>query len=193
MAAKPKKKLENHELEDVLKRSECLITEARIDAAYDKLAATLNLHYAQLNPIILVVLNGGLIPAGHLLTRLSFAHRMDYIHATRYRDNQGTNELQWKAKADLDLSGEHVLLLDDIFDEGVTLKQIVEELTQNYQPASLLTCCLLDKDHDRKVENFGVDFVGTTVEDRYIYGCGMDYHGYLRHLPGIYALKEPSN
>ncbi|PIE41597.1 MAG: hypoxanthine-guanine phosphoribosyltransferase [Gammaproteobacteria bacterium] len=190
-------RLENHELEDVLLHSECLITEARIAAAYDKLAATLNLHYTDLNPIIVVVLNGGLIPAGHLLTRLSFAHRMDYIHATRYRNNQGTNELtwkaktdlEWKAKTDLDLHGEHVLLVDDIFDEGVTLKCIVEALSA-MQPASLKTCCLLDKDHDRKVAGFQVDFVGTTVEDRYIYGCGMDYHGYLRHLPGIYALKD---
>lgn len=190
MTAKPSKKLENYELEDVLKRSECLITEARIDAAYDKLAATLNLHYASLNPVILVVLNGGLIPAGHLLTRLSFAHRMDYIHATRYQNNQGTDDLLWKAKAELDLNNEHVLLLDDIYDEGVTLKRIVEELSAQHQTASLMTCCLLDKDHNRKVDHFSVDFVGTTVEDRYIYGCGMDYHGYLRHLPGIYALKE---
>lgn len=189
MTIKSSKRLESHELEDVLKRSECLITEERITAAYDKLAATLNLHYHNLNPIILVVLNGGLIPAGHLLTRLSFAHRMDYIHATRYQDNQGTSSLFWKAKEDLSLSGEHVLLIDDIFDEGITLKSVVEELSKKHT-ASLMTCCLLDKDHDRKVSNFSVDFVGTTVEDRYIYGCGMDYHGYLRHLPGIYALKE---
>lgn len=184
-----KKRLSNAELEDVLKRSECLITESRIASAYDKLAAVLNLHYGQSDPIILVVLNGGLIPAGHLLTRLAFAHRMDYIHATRYQDNTGTQDLVWKATADLDLNGEHVLLIDDIFDEGITLKCIVEALAKQ-NPASIKTCCLLHKNHDRKVADFSVDFIGTEVEDRYIYGCGMDYHGYLRHLPGIYALKE---
>ena len=41
-----------------------------------------------------------------------------------------------------------------------------------------------------KVQDFNVDFVGLEVADRYVYGCGMDYHGYLRHMPGIYALKE---
>ncbi|PIE42307.1 MAG: hypoxanthine-guanine phosphoribosyltransferase [Gammaproteobacteria bacterium] len=182
-------RLSNEELEDVLKRSECLVTEYRIAAAYDKLAATLNLHYSNMTPVILVILNGGLIPAGHLLTRLAFAHRMDYIHATRYRDNKGTADLLWKAEVDENLAGEHVLLIDDIFDEGITLKCIVEELKKQH-PASLKTCCLLDKNHDRKVADFKVDFIGTSVEDRYIYGCGMDYHGYLRHLPGIYALKE---
>ena len=49
---------------------------------------------------------------------------------------------------------------------------------------------LLNKEHDRKVEDFDVDFVGINVADRYVYGCGMDFHGYLRHLPGIYAIKE---
>lgn len=189
MAKKSSARLDNATLEDILNRSECLITEARIAAAYDKLAATLNIHYTNMNPIILVVLNGGLIPAGHLLTRLAFAHRMDYIHATRYKNNCGTNDLIWKAEVDLDIENEHVLLIDDIFDEGITLKRITEELLK-HNPASLKTCCLMDKNHDRKVDNFNVDFIGTTVEDRYIYGCGMDYHGYLRHLPGIYALKE---
>lgn len=177
------------DLEAVLQQSECLITENRIAAAYDKLAATLNIHYAQLNPVILVVLNGGLIPAGHLFTRLSFFHRMDTIHATRYRENKGTNELMWKARPKVNLTNEHVLLIDDIFDEGVTLKAIVAELKKD-KPQTLMTCALLDKKHDRKVADFNVDFVGTEVEDRYIYGCGMDYHGYLRHLPGIYALKN---
>lgn len=181
--------LTHDDLEKVLQQSECLITENRIAAAYDKLAATLNIHYAGLNPIIMVVLNGGLIPAGHLFTRLSFFHRMDTIHATRYRDNQGTSELTWKAKPKFSLKNEHVLLIDDIFDEGITLKAVVDELKQQ-QPLSIMTCALLDKKHDRKVQDFKVDFVGTEVEDRYIYGCGMDYHGYLRHLPGIYALKN---
>ena len=181
--------LSNQELENVLRNSECLITAAEVNAAYDKLAAQLNLHYAGLNPIVMVVMNGGLIPAGQLLTRLNFFHRMEYLHATRYRDNQATTNLQWKMRPNSELSGEHVLLIDDIFDEGYTLKAIVDEFkTQN--PASLNCCVLLNKLHERKVPEFQADFVGTDVTDRYIYGCGMDYHGYLRHLPGIYALKE---
>ena len=62
----------------------------------------------------MVVMNGGLIPAGQLLTHLTFYHRMHYIHASRYRDNEGTNELDWKFKPDVSIEGEHVLLIDDI-------------------------------------------------------------------------------
>lgn len=183
------KTLDNKHLENVLRHSECLISASEINAAYDRLAAALNLHYAGLNPIVMVVMNGGLIPAGQLLTRLSFFHRMDYLHATRYRDNIGGKELQWKMRPSSHITGEHILLIDDIFDEGITLKAIYEDI-QTHNPASLCTCTLINKLHDRKVKDFSIDFIGTDVADRYIYGCGMDYHGYLRHLPGIYALKE---
>jgi hypoxanthine phosphoribosyltransferase len=114
---------------------------------------------------------------------------MYYIHATRYRNNQGTNELEWKFKPEIDLAGEDILLIDDIFDEGITLKAVVDELAKE-NPKSIRTCVLLNKLHDRKVQEFKVDFVGLDVADRYVYGCGMDYHGYLRHMPGIYALKN---
>ncbi len=181
--------LSNKDIENVLRQSECLISEGRIDAAYDRLAAQRNLHYNGLNPIIMVVMNGGLIPAGQLLTRLTFFHRMNYLHATRYRDNAATNDLVWKVRPTGNIENEHILLIDDIFDEGVTLKAIHDELSKQ-NPKSLKSCALINKVHDRKVKDFAIDFVGTDVADRYIYGCGMDYHGYLRHLPGIYALKE---
>ena len=122
------KTLSNQELETVLRNSECLIDSGRINAAYDHLAAQLNLHYAGLNPLILVVMNGGLIPAGQLLTRLSFFHRMDYLHATRYRDNAASNDLVWKMRPTAAVAGEHIPLLpffthDSIFFKVSLLKK----------------------------------------------------------------------
>lgn len=181
--------LTNQQIEQALRNSECLISRLEVLTAYERLSAQINLHYAGLNPIVMVVMNGGLIPAGQLLTQFTFYHRMHYIHATRYRNNQGSNELLWKYKPDVNLTNEHILLIDDIFDEGITLKAIVDEL-KSENPASLHCCVLLNKIHNRKVSGFQVDFIGLDVADRYVYGCGMDYHGYLRHMPGIYALKE---
>ena len=181
--------LSNQQIEEALRNSECLISSFEVSSAYERLAASVNLHYAGQNPIVMVVMNGGLIPAGQLLTLFTFYHRMYYIHATRYRNNQFTNELEWKFKPEIDLAGEDILLIDDIFDEGITLKAVVDELAKE-NPKSSRTCVLLNKLHDRKVQEFKVDFVGLDVADRYVYGCGMDYHGYLRHMPGIYALKN---
>ena len=100
--------ISNQEIEKTLRNSECLISSIEVAAAYERLAAQLNLHYAGLNPIVMVVMNGGLIPAGQLLTHLTFYHRMHYIHATRYRDNEGTSDLDWKFKPDVSIEGEHV-------------------------------------------------------------------------------------
>ena len=135
--------ISNQEIEKTLRNSECLISSIEVAAAYERLAAQLNLHYAGLNPIVMVVMNGGLIPAGQLLTHLTFYHRMHYIHASRYRDNEGTNELDWKFKPDVSIKGEHVLLIDDIFDEGITLKAIVKELGKENLYLSNLACCLI--------------------------------------------------
>ena len=180
--------LSNEELQRVLANSDCLISRQEIEFTYNRLAEQLNLHYAGLNPLILVVLNGGLIPAGQLLTRLNFFHRVGYLHATRYRNNSGGG-LEWRAPPSVPVRDEHVLLIDDIFDEGITIRAVAQELEKQH-PASLKTAVLLNKLHDRKVRDFCPDFVGREVVDRYIYGCGMDYHGYFRHLAGIYALKE---
>ena len=124
--------LSNQQIEQALRNSECLISSIEVSAAYERLAASVNLHYAGQNPIVMVVMNGGLIPAGQLLTQFTFYHRMHYIHATRYRNNAGTNELEWKFKPDVPLAGEDVLLIDDIFDEGITLKVVVDELLPKY-------------------------------------------------------------
>ena len=76
----------------------------------------------------------------------------------------------------------------ELFKNTLKIGKIDELKKEN--PASVRTCVLLNKLHDRKVDDFTVDFVGLDVADRYVYGCGMDYYGYLRHMPGIYALKE---
>ena len=181
--------LSNNQLQEILANSECLISGSAINEAYDRLAQQLNLHYQGLNPLILVVMNGGLIPAGQLLTRLNFFHRLGYLHASRYLDNRGGSTINWLARASAPVTGEHLLLIDDIFDEGLTIKAVVEELRKE-EPASLKTAVLLNKQHERKVAGFQPDFVGCPVADRYIFGCGMDYHGYFRHLTGIYALTN---
>ena len=72
--------LSNQQIEQALRNSECLISSIEVSAAYERLAASVNLHYAGQNPIVMVVMNGGLIPAGQLLTQFTFYHRMHYIH-----------------------------------------------------------------------------------------------------------------
>ena len=81
-----------------------------------------------------------------------------------------------------------MLLVDDILDEGITIKALAEAC-EAAGAAKVYTAVLVEKLHKRK-NDFSADFVGLTVEDRYVYGYGMDYKGYLRNALGIYAVSD---
>ena len=161
-----------------------------VAAAFDRMAGEITAALDGTLPIVLCVLNGGIIPAGHLLTRLAFSLETDYLHATRYRGKTtGERDIAWLCKPHLSLQGRTVLLVDDILDEGHTLKAI-SEYCRDSGAARVYTAVLVEKLHDRRVAGMTADFIGLAVEDRYVFGCGMDYKGYLRNLNGIFTLGE---
>ncbi|HYQ92382.1 MAG TPA: hypoxanthine-guanine phosphoribosyltransferase [Candidatus Competibacteraceae bacterium] len=173
----------------VLDEADMVCSAQTVTAALERLAAAITARLRDCNPLLLVVMNGGMIPAVWLLNRLDFPLQIGYVHATRYRGTTQGGELHWLAPPRLSVEDRVVLVIDDIFDEGVTLKAIVEHLRQA-GARTVYSAVLVDKQHDRKVPGFSVDFVGLTIVDRYVFGCGMDYHEYWRNLPAIYAIKE---
>lgn len=168
--------------------AECLYTAEQVQAAFDRMAREITARLEDADPLVLCVMNGGLITAGHLLTRLAFPLQVDYIHATRYAGATEGGELQWLASPKSSLQDRTVLIVDDIHDVGATLKAIIEHC-RNQGARVVYSAVLVNKLHDRKVK-LAADFVGLEVADRYVFGCGMDYKGYLRNLPAIYAVKE---
>jgi hypoxanthine phosphoribosyltransferase len=179
-------------LEDALavrQRAELIADAARVGAAYERLAAEIGAQYAGRNPLVLAVMIGGLIPAAEVLKRVSFAFELDYLHATRYRGATVGGGLLWKRQPDAELAGRHVLVIDDILDEGHTLVAVRRSLAE-FSPASLKVAVLADKRHARRAPGAQAEFVGLEVPDRYVFGCGMDYKGYWRQLPAIYAVRE---
>ncbi len=160
-----------------------------IEAALDRMAAAIAARVGREELVLLTVMNGGMIPAALLALRLELPIVMDYVHAGRYHDEQGGEELSWRVRPHLDLSGRNVLVVDDILDEGPTLKAIVE-YCRAQGARKVYSAVLLDKRHDRRIADAQADFVGLEVDDYYLFGFGMDYRGTLRHLPGIYALSE---
>ena len=169
--------------------ADCLYTAEQVEAAIDTLADGLSVFYRDRNPLLYVVMNGGLIFAGRLLPRLDFPLEVAYLHATRYGHALQGNLLDWRVRPTQDLRGRTVLVLDDILDEGHTLAAIVDHL-QAEGAVAVHTAVLVHKDHDRKASpGMRADFTGMDIADRFLFGCGMDYKGYWRNAPGIYALK----
>lgn len=171
----------------VMAEADCLHDQHAVDAALDRMAEALRARLEGSNPLVLCVMSGALIPAGHLLTRLHFPLELDYCHATRYAGTTSGGELRWKREPSIPLAGRTVLVLDDIFDEGLTLAAILE-YCRAQGADEVLSAVLVNKIHDRKVD-LVPDVVGLEIPDRYVFGFGMDYRGYLRNMPGIYAVK----
>jgi hypoxanthine phosphoribosyltransferase len=177
------------EAEAVLRDADCLHDEAAVQRAYDQLAQRISAEYAGRNPLLLCVMIGGFVPAAEIGKRLTFAFELDYLHATRYRGATKGGGLLWKRQQEKILVGRDVLVIDDILDEGHTLVAIRKAL-EEFRPASLKIAVLVEKLHDRRAPEARAEFIGLQVEDRYVFGCGMDYKEYWRQLPAIYAVKK---
>lgn len=173
----------------VLRNADLLWSAEEVAAALERMAAAITDRLRDANPLVLVVLNGALIPAAQLLIRLDFPLQISYLHATRYRGATRGGELNWLARPTIPVERRVLLVVDDIFDEGATLKAILADLCRS-GAKEIYSAVLVNKIHNRKVPGLVVDFVGLEVEDRYVFGYGMDYQEYLRNLPAIYAVRE---
>ena len=131
---------------------------------------------------------GGIVPAGKLIPRLDFPLQTDYVHATRYRGDVRGRKLHWLARPTQSLQGRTVLVVDDILDEGVTLGEILSDC-RAAGAREVRSAVLVDKQIGIKPGLREADFAGLHVENRYVFGYGMDYRGYLRNARGIYAVK----
>lgn len=171
-----------------LERAECLHDAATIQAALDTLAGQISEELAGQNPVVLTVMGGALIFAGHLLTRLSFPLECEYVHASRYRGALTGGEIVWKVRPPESVRGRTVLVLDDILDEGFTLAAIQRALLD--AGAKRVYLAVMVEKHLGRQKPIAADYVGLTVPDRYVFGFGMDVEGSWRNLPAIYALPE---
>ncbi len=173
---------------EVLQQADLLHSAADIQSRIASLAGQINQQFAGKDTVIFCVMNGGILFAGMLMPLLNFAFHFDYLHASRYREKTtGGDDIHWIKHNAVTIKNRHVLVIDDILDEGYTLEAIVNNLAAQ-SPASLMTAVLAEKKHARG-NGFNADFVGLQLIDRYVFGMGMDYCGYLRHLPAIYAVK----
>ena len=169
--------------------ADCLADNHAVEAALDALAERITAKLGDSDPLVFTVMNGGLVLAGRLLPKLNFPLEVAYLHASRYGHALNGNLLDWRVRPTQDLRGRTVLILDDILDEGYTLKAILEHL-KTEGAAEVYSAVLVHKIHDRKAyPGMRADFTGLDIADRFLFGCGMDYKGYWRNAPGIYALK----
>ena len=174
-------------LKDALKTADLLHDRETLLAEIRRIGHEIDRDYAGKRPLFLTLMQGGLIFAGHLALAIDIDCEFDYVHATRYRGRTSGADLHWLKAPALSLAGRHVILVDDILDEGKTLVA-VRDWCEAQGAKSVRLAVLAVKLHDRCVPGLVADYAGVEVVDRYVFGFGMDYYEQGRNLPAIYAI-----
>ena len=176
-------------LAQALASADVLFERAELEAVIADLGRRIGEALQGERAVFLTVMNGALMFAGQLALSIATDLEFDYVHATRYRGATAGSQLCWLREPQVSLAGRTVLLVDDILDEGHTLKAVRDDCLAR-GARRVLIASLCRKLHDRCVEGIHSDFNGVELPDRYVFGYGMDYHEQGRNLPAIYALKS---
>jgi hypoxanthine phosphoribosyltransferase len=173
---------------DFLERSDLVSGAAQVQAAIGKVATEIQRQFKDRYPLVLVVMGGAVVFAGQLLPKLRMPLDLDYIHATRYGAATSGGGIAWRVEPPEGVRGRAVLVLDDILDGGHTMVAIRDRLLG--LGAASFHCAVLVEKLLEKQKPIVADFVGLTIPDRFVFGCGMDAKGYWRNLPEIRAMRE---
>lgn len=162
-----------------------LISEEQIREKVDELAARISADYHDTDDLILVgVLKGSFIFLADLARKLTVPRSVDFMALSTYGDSTTTNgAVRMILDLRRNIAGKHVLIVEDIVDTGHTLSYLVRALAAR-QPASLKTCVLVHKP-DRREVHAQIDYLGFTIPDVWVVGCGLDWAEKFRTLPYI--------
>ena len=170
-----------------LEDSDLVASAAEVQAAVDRIAAAIQKRLAESYPLVLAVMGGAVVFAGQVLPKLRFPLDFDYIHASRYGAATRGAAVEWRVSPPPDIRGRSVLVLDDILDGGDTMAAIRARLME--LGALEFHCAVLVEKVLQRKKPIAADFVGLKVEDRFVFGCGMDAKGFWRNLPEIRAMR----
>lgn len=176
---------------EILQNARTLWPAQAVHNALLRIAGEITHALREANPLVLCVMRGALVFAGQLLPRLNFPLEVDVLDVTRYRNTTQGGALSFRTLSATPVADRTVLVLDDILDEGVTLAGIRDRLLAA-GARRVQTAVFAVKDTGR-AKPIAADFYGVKVPNVYVFGFGMDVHGYWRNLPAIYALNEEHN
>ena len=138
---------------------------------------------------VVTILQGGALFMADLIREIHLPLRADSVSVTSYDGTESTGEVTFLQNRMPDLSGRHVLLLDDILDTGRTLHAIGKKFKRECSPLSVKIAVLLSK-QIKRAEEVEADYVGFEVGNEFVVGYGLDYNGEYRNIPLIGVLKD---
>lgn len=169
-----------------------LFTKEDIDNAVKRLAISIEEDRNNEEILFICLLKGAFMFMSDLIRCIKNPSKVDFMRVSSYGNAmQSKGEITVIKDLEEDIEGKNVIIVEDMIDSGLTLKNIKEMLLKR-SPKSLKVCALLDKKARREVELEG-DYVGLTIEDGFVVGYGIDYAEQYRNLPEIYVVENDSN
>ena len=166
-----------------------LLDEQALNEGVQEMARQINETYGDQPLTIVGILTGSVILLADLIRKLKMPLRVGVVQTSSY---EGTERGKLTINSDmmLDITGQDVLLIDDIFDTGNTLQEVTQ-LISEHQPSSLRSAVLLLKTGCQQVD-WRPDFIAFDIPDKFVVGYGLDYNDIYRNLPYL-AVLEPAD
>ncbi|EGD47752.1 hypoxanthine phosphoribosyltransferase [Ruminiclostridium papyrosolvens DSM 2782] len=172
---------------DVVER--VLVSKEQLDKQVEELGARISKDYQGQELVIIGVLKGGFIFLADLARKITIPVDLDFMSVSSYGNSSKSSGVVKIIKdVDTNITGKHVLIVEDIIDTGLTLNHLVE-LLKTRGPLSVKVCAALDKPSRRKVD-LKVDYKGIEIPDEFVIGYGLDYAGKYRNIAEVCVLKR---
>jgi hypoxanthine phosphoribosyltransferase len=171
-----------------------LFSEGEIAAAIERLAKDVARDFSGQPLLVLGVLKGALYVTADLVRAISRVPdgpsevELDFLVVSSYGNStRSSGEVRLLKDTNANIAGKHVLVVEDIIDNGLTL-QYLRSLLLGRSPASLKSCVLFDKPYNRRVD-VPIDYIGLVTPDEFVVGYGLDYGESYRNLPYLAQLR----
>lgn len=168
---------------------ETLFSEEDILNRVEELGKQISNDYKDKNLYIVSLLRGSFVFMADLVRKIDVPVKIDFIITSSYgHETQTTETVKIANDIEEDLTGCHVLIVDDIADSGLTMEHVMGHLkTKN--PSDIKSCVLLDKP-ERRQSKFIPDYIGFTIPNRFVVGYGLNYGDYYRNIPYVFAVTD---
>lgn len=166
-----------------------MITQQQINERAAEIGRQIEEDYAGESIVLVGILRGAVVWMADIMKNVNLDMRIDFMAVSSYGSaTKSSGIVKINKDLDTDIEGKHVIIIEDIVDSGITLNYL-KGYMENREAKSVKICTLLDKPEGRKVD-IDVDYIGFTVDDRFIIGYGLDYDQKYRNLPYISYLEE---
>ncbi|MHB8170171.1 MAG: hypoxanthine phosphoribosyltransferase [Thermincolia bacterium] len=166
-----------------------LLSEAEIGAKVKEIGEQISKDYQGKELLVIGILKGALIFMGDLVRQIEVPVSLDFMAVSSYgTSTESSGAVRILKDLERSIEGQHVLIVEDIIDTGLTLKYLLENLKAR-KPASVKVCTLLDKPERRKTQVVA-DYNGFSIPDEFVVGYGLDYAERYRNIPYIMVLRR---